>query len=177
MNMSIREVAGAVSVVTALVGLTLTGSSEAWAQQKAGSSAKQLMGHWAPVSVTVEQGGKKVEPFGPNPKGLFIFDRSGRYSIVLLRPGVAKFASNNREAGTADENKAAVQGTLAHVGTYAVNEKEGSYNLRIESSSFPNWSGTDQKRLFTVSGDELRITNPTPSQGSGTALVVLKRVK
>lgn len=166
-----RRIAGwSIAAVVALMVSTVT-----WAQ--AGSSAKQLAGDWSLVSITLDQGGKKSEPFGPTPKGLFIFEPGGRYSIVILRPGLAKIASNNREAGTAEENKAVVQGTLAHFGTYTVDEKDGSYTLRIDASSFPNWSGTTQKRMFTVSGDELRITNPTTTQGSGTATLVLKRLK
>ena len=165
------------SAIALSASLMLVGTPQLWAKETGGASAKQLVGHWSLVSVSLDQGGKKIEPFGPNPKGLFVFDSSGRYSIVLVRPDVPKFASNNREGGSAEENKAAVHGSLAHFGKYSVNQKEGSYTLKIEGSSFPNWSGTEQKRLFTISGDVLKITNPTPSVGSGTALVTLKRVK
>jgi hypothetical protein len=34
--------------------------------------------------------------------------------------------------------------------------------------------GTSQKRLYTISGDQLTISNPTAS-GGGAATVVLKR--
>lgn len=48
----------------------------------------------------------------------------------------------------------------------------------FEGSTFPNWNGTDQKRLFTLSGDQLTLTNPTPSvAGAGTFRVVWKRTK
>jgi hypothetical protein len=42
----------------------------------------------------------------------------------ILRRGQAKFASNNRNEGTPEENKAIVQGSIAHFGTYTVNEAE-----------------------------------------------------
>jgi Lipocalin-like domain len=42
---------------------------------------------------------------------------------------------------------------------------------------FPNWIGTNQKRSFTISDDELKWTTPTVSLGSGTALDVWKRAK
>jgi hypothetical protein len=109
---------------------------------------------------------------------LFIFDPSGRYSFQMFRPDMPKFASNNRLTGTAEENKAVVQATLAHFGTYTVNEKEGSFSLRIEASSFPNWSGAEQPaRKFTITGDVLTITNPASSRGSGASHLVLKRAK
>ncbi len=49
-------------------------------------------------------------------------------------------------------------------------------NLHIEGSTFPNWDGTDQKRVMTVSGDELKIAVPTGSTG-GRNYVVFKRAK
>jgi hypothetical protein len=78
----------------------------------AGQAAKELVGAWTLASVTVEQDGKKVEPFGPNPNGSLMLDGNGHFSIVVIRPGLPKFASNNRVAGTVEENKAAVQGAL-----------------------------------------------------------------
>jgi hypothetical protein len=52
---------------------------------------------------------------------------------------------------------------------------EGAIIFRVESSTFPNWDGQEQKRALTVSGDELKYTL-TASVG-GTATVVWKRVK
>jgi hypothetical protein len=75
-----------------------------------------------------------------------------------------------------EENKAIVQGTLCFFGTYSVNEAEHTLNLHIESSSFPNWNGTDQQRFLTLTGDELKWTNPTPASG-GTAYVIWERAK
>jgi hypothetical protein len=138
-------------------------------------SKDQLVGSWSLVSLTLNQDGKKREPFGSNPTGLMIFDANGRFAQVITRPDVAKFASGNRETGTPEENKAAVQGSIANFGTYTVSE--GTLSLRIEGSSFPNWRGADQKRTIAISGDELKWTNPTPSAGAGTAELVRKRLK
>ena len=79
--------------------------------------------------------------------------------------------------GTAEENQAVVQGSHAFYGSYAVaSEKEQTVNLHIEGSTFPNSDGQDQKRVMTVKGDELMVTNPTPTIG-GVAYVVWKRAK
>jgi hypothetical protein len=61
-----------------------------------------------------------------------------------------------------------VQGSIAYFGTYSVSETDKTCAIHIESSTFPNWIGTDQKRSFTISGDELKWTTPTVSLGSGT---------
>lgn len=176
MKASIRNLAAIFPVVTAFAVVSPFVASDAYGQQKGASTAKQLIGHWTLVSLRNEQDGKTTESLGPNPKGLFIFDRSGRYVAMQFRPDIPKFASNNRSTGTAEENKAVVLGALAHYGTYSVNEKEGSYTILPEASTYPNWVGVDQKRMFSISKDVLTITNPSSPRG-GTATLILKRAK
>ena len=172
MNKSIREIMGVLSVVTSFVGVMLFATSQGWAQ---GVSAKQLVGTWTWVSVdNVRPDGTKIQPFGPNPKGLIIFDANGRFAYLLTRPGRPKFAANNREQGTPEENKATVQQSLGYSGTYSVSDK--TLIFKIEATTYPNAEGTEQKRSFTLTGDELKWTNPAPTVG-GTAHTVLKRVK
>ena len=161
-----------ISAMTALGLAVLPGS--AISQQQL--LKDQLVGSWSFASVVnTRADGTKVEMFGPNPAGLLIFDGNGRYASVLVRPGVPKFASNNREAGTAEENKAAMQGSNAHIGRYTVNEADRSVTLHIEYSSFPNWNGTEQRRPITIAGDEMKYIVPTPSSGTGTSEVTFRR--
>ncbi len=70
-----------------------------------------------------------------------------------------------------------MQGSIAYFGTYSVSETDKTFATHIEGATFPDWIGTDQKRSFTISGDELKWTTPTTSLGSGTALDVWKRAK
>jgi hypothetical protein len=176
MKTSIYKLVAILSVVTVFAVTMPFGVSDACAQQKAANTAEQLIGHWTLVSITNEEDGKTTEPLGPNPKGLFIFDRSGRYAVLQFRADIPKFASNNRDKGTPEENKAVVISSLAHFGTYSVNEKEGSYSIRPEAGTFPNWVGIEQKRSFSISKDELKITNPGSSRG-GTSTLILKRAR
>jgi len=165
-------------VLSALVGAAFAASAASAAgNQKTGKLQQQLVGTWTMVSDTVDQGGTKVEPFGPSPKGQMLLTSSGHFSIVLTRPDVPKFASNSRTGGTADENKAAMQGGIGYFGTYTVGDADKTVNLHVEASTFPNWSGTDQKRIVALTGDEMTVTNPTPSIGPGTATLVWKRAK
>ena len=63
--------------------------------------SKELVGAWTLVSITVNQGGqKKIEPFGPAPKGSLIFESNGRFSITVTRSDLPKFGSGSRVAGT-----------------------------------------------------------------------------
>jgi hypothetical protein len=138
---------------------------------------RQGVGTWTLVSVTLEKERKKTDLFGPNPQGQITFDPNGRISMIITRSDLPKFASNNRHAGTPEENKAVVEGSIAYFGTYSVSETDDTCAIHIESSMFPNWIGTNQKRSFTISDDELKWTTPTVSLGSGTALDVWKRAK
>jgi hypothetical protein len=140
-------------------------------------TAKDLVGSYTLVSIALEKDGKTVNLFGDGPKGSLTLDASGRFSIIIVRGDLPKFASSNREAGTADENKAIVHGSIGYFGTYTVNAADKSINLRTEGSTFPNWVGTEQKRLFTLTGDEFKYANPTTTVGAGVVHVVWKRAK
>ena len=130
-------------------------------------SAKDLVGTWTVVS---------APGIGPNPMGMVMFDANGRFLQVLLRPDLPKYAANNRMQGTPEENKATVQGSISFFGTYTVSGTD--LNRHIEGSSYPNWTGTDQKLSnLTVTGDELKWTNPAPSGGGSPVLMVWKRAK
>ena len=62
--------------------------------------AQQIVGTWIAVSQYVDQDGKKLEPFGSDPKGMVVYDSNGRFILVLQRATLPKFASNNRMTGT-----------------------------------------------------------------------------
>ena len=136
---------------------------------------EQLVGTWTVVSLVNERNGKKTEPFGPNPKGYFMFDSSGHFSTHIIRAYRPKFA--NRDNPTPRERKAVVEGTITAFGTYTVNEADHSIFMQIIGSSFPTWDNTYQKRFITITGDEMKYINPTPATGGGTAMVILKRAE
>jgi Lipocalin-like domain len=130
-------------------------------------SGKDLVGTWTLVS---------ADTFGPNPKGALMFDANGHVSAHLMRSDLPKYASKNRGQGTPEEYKATVQGMISYFGTYSLNGTDLLFH--IEGSSFPNWNGTDQKRTnITITGDELKWTQPTPSAGGSPVAVVWKRAK
>ena len=177
MNRSIKTVVWVFSVVVAFAGVLLPGASNVWAQQKAGGFEQQIAGTWSLTAQYVEQDGKKTERFGPNPKGIAIYERNGRFAAILLSPDLPKFASNNAMTGTADENKAVVQRSTAYYGTWSANEKDHSISSHIDGSTYPNWDGLDQKRTVSISGDEMKFCVPGAQIGGGTACAVWKRVK
>src|SRR5262245_1097178 len=127
-----------------------------WVGPASAQTAKDLVGSYTLVSIALEKDGKTVNLFGDKPNGALTLDVGGRFSIIIVRGDLPKIASGNREAGTADENKAIVHGSIGYFGSYTVNEADKSLNFRIEGGTFPNWAGTEQKRLFTLTGDEFK---------------------
>ena len=136
---------------------------------------RQLVGAWTFVSST----GKLPDgspTWGTDPKGLLIFTDNGYYASLIVRADVPKFAAKNRLQGTADENKAAVQGGIGTFGTYTVDEAKKAFTVRFTASTYPNNTGTEQTRPFMISGDELKIVNPSPSIG-GQSELTYRRAK
>ncbi|MBI5848773.1 MAG: lipocalin-like domain-containing protein [Nitrospirae bacterium] len=170
MKRSIKEVAVVLLVIAVIVVGMLSGASEA--------GAGSVQGSWVLVSIYNDQDGKKTDVFGANPRGSLMLAPDGRFSLTFLRASLPKFASKARQKGTVEENQAVVQGSVAAIGTYTVTgDKDMTLNLHIEGSTFPNWDGQDQKRPVTVTGDDMKMINPTPSVGGGTNLVIWKRAK
>jgi hypothetical protein len=160
-------------IVTLAIATLIIGVG--WAGTAIAETAKDFIGTWTLVSATIERGGAKSDTFGPNAKGVLVFDADGRYVITFIAANLPKFASD-RASGAAEENKAIVAGSLAHFGTYTVNEADKSFTFRVENATFPNWDKTEQKRPFVITGDELKYT-VSEASGGGTATVIWKRAK
>jgi hypothetical protein len=152
----------------ALLVLALTCGS---AVSQQGSIKEQLVGTWTLVSIN------RSDTFGADPKGIAFFDSGGYFIITVMRSDRPKYTINDRAQGTIEENKATAQGTLTYFGTYSVSEADRTIAIRVVSSSFPNWDGSDQKRIFTLAGDELKLANRAASAGEGTTEVVFRRAK
>jgi len=129
-----------------LLGLLLT--QEKAPAQMAGEQFKGSS--WRLISGRVERGGKKVRLTAPRLQGFLMFDRLDHFLIVVTRSG---------QAGTLGQNKAALQKSVACFGTYSINDADHTINVHIESSTFPKWNGTEQKRRFAITGDRLTLTN------------------
>src|SRR4051812_27440698 len=140
-------------------------------------TAQDLVGTWTLASATIGSGEVKMDMYGPDPSGTLMFGRDGHYALVFLRRDLPKLTSNSRLSQTVEESRDITKGSIAHFGTYAVDEDEAGkvLVLRIESSTFPNWSGAEQRRRFSLSGDALTYISPG-SSGVATD-VVLQRAK
>ncbi|MGZ3409687.1 MAG: lipocalin-like domain-containing protein [Xanthobacteraceae bacterium] len=156
-----------------LAFLVLTMNLSAIAQE-ANPLKDQLVGTWRFVSSS-SQRDDGSNTWGANAKGQLIFTRDGRFSLQLMRSDRPMYKSNTRMRGSIIENQATTRGTLSYFGTYTVNEPDHTLTYNIESSSFPNFNDTSQKRVMTLSGDELRYLIPAPSRGTTPTTMVWRR--
>ena len=129
-------------------------SNNTVAQEK---SAKELVvGTWTlTIADHVRSDGGRVPGFGPLPNGTATFGSDGRYSVQVTRNTSAPASNITVGAG-----RAAASGTVSHSGTYAIDESQKTFTLRIEQSSLPNWAGTTQAQpIKFLVGDDLGWTN------------------
>jgi hypothetical protein len=135
------------------------------------SLQEQLIGTWALVSVdNIYPDSSRVRPYGNNPQGMLIFDVNGNYAIQILKVVRPKIVSGDKNKCTPEENAMIVQGSNSHFGKYSVDEPGKTITFNIAHASFPNWEGTEQKRTYTYTGDEIKYVVTHTTQG-GLAVV------
>ena len=144
------------------------------------SLKEQLLGTWVLVSWT-QVAGDLEEPglLGQDPIGQFMFASDGHMCFNAMRRTRPKLGGPLPQAGTSEEKAAAYDGYIGYCGRYDVNEGDRSVTLRLDQSSFPNWTGTTQKRFVEVTGTRLRvITPPIPVRGKQmVTTIVWERTK
>ncbi|MGE8450038.1 MAG: lipocalin-like domain-containing protein, partial [Pseudomonadales bacterium] len=150
-------------------------ASNAVAQQK--SIKEQLVGTWTFVSaVNTRPDGTTFDAFAKGTPGILIFDNTGHFSSQIIQSNIPKFVSNNRKEGTADEFKAVAMGILSYFGTYSLEDSGKTLIQHVESSSFPNFNGTNRTWAIAITGDELTISGQAAASG-GRNILKWKRVK
>ena len=80
-------------------------------------------------------------------------------------------------AGLLVTNAAAVHVALNYFDTYTIDKLEKSNTVMIEAISYPNFGGQTQKRILSISGDELQVINAAPSGDGGVATQIWKRAQ
>ena len=135
---------------------------------------EQIVGTWRLVAIYNDVGGNKMHFYGDKPMGMTMFDRSGNFLSFYSKPDLPKFAVANRLKGTDAENRAVIHGMISGYGTYTVDGD--TVAVSYIASSFPNRTGTVEKRTYKIVGDEMTVVNPTAASG-GTSYQKLLRAK
>jgi hypothetical protein len=143
----------------------------------AGSSAQndspnKLLGTWRMVSAQLDPDGRNLPAYGPAPSSLLVFTADMHVIEVMTDSTIPKFASTARGHGTAEENQAAMAGSIGWFGSYTVDENGDLNGDRVEGSTFPNWVGDVRTRediQLVVSGERMLERFQRPE---GTKIVI-----
>jgi hypothetical protein len=139
------------TLLLACFGLLASHSASAQPQNR-------VLGTWRLVSAQIDPEGRDVPAYGLRPAGLLVFTTDMHFVEVLTDSAIPRFASEVRGAGTDDENRAAMTGSIGFYGTYTV-DGEGEFNgNRVEGATFPNWIGnvrTRKELQLVVDGDRM----------------------
>src|SRR5262249_19295340 len=130
------------------------------------SIKEQLVGAWTFVSaLDVHPDGRKDDRWGANPKGVFIFDKSGRYAQFISRSDLPQVEGGRPDKGTPDENKAILSGLVASFGTYTVDESNKTVTTKVEGGAFPTYRGRAEARDTVDHRRRAEIHQPGDTNG------------
>ncbi len=120
----------------------------------AGIDRTSIVGTWRLVTYTdTPEGSTAIQAFGAEPIGYFVFTVDGHAYVNFMRnpPDIA--------APSADPDPDACIPVwyCSYFGTYSVDLKNSDYLIHVLGSNVPTFIGTDQKRHFSLHGDELVI--------------------
>lgn len=109
----------------------------------------ELVGEWHYVETYSQfADGTRAPQFGPKPVGVFVILPNGRYSHIIMNPDLPTVKSDKFKKLTGKEAQAIASNVLVHFGTWTAQEKEGTFKVLIEQSSFANIEGRTQVRTI-----------------------------
>ncbi|WP_405493742.1 lipocalin-like domain-containing protein [Nocardia sp. NBC_00511] len=128
-------------------------------------TAGELVGRWELTGWTATTAsGVVTRPFGDQPQGCVIYTAGGWMSGQLAVGKRPELATAVALGGTEAERAEAYSSYVAYCGEYRVEGDTVVHALRM--SLFPNWVGTEQRRIVELAGDRLVLrTPPTPVGG------------
>ena len=155
----------------AVIAMLLVGTLTATAQ------STSIVGTWVLTAADkLLPDGTRTSDYGDDPHGLVIFTADGHYSVQIYRSIRLKFSSADKLKGTPEEYRDASIGMSVHFGRYTLDPVKSTISFQIDRSSFANWDGTTQVRIYALKGDELSWKVPARLDGS-IPITILRRIQ
>jgi hypothetical protein len=144
--------------VIGLIGLGVTATCAG----AASTVRDRFAGVWKLISYENKPNdGEVFQVYGPNPVGRITYDKAGRMSALLMRPG-RKAIANPRSA-TVEELREIQSGFVAYFGTYDVDEASRTVIHHVQAALNPSWPGTDLRRTYEFSENRLTLRAMQPN--------------
>ena len=100
--------------------------------------ADAFVGTWRLVEHSNwDSSGALVQNFGPNPIGYFVHDRTGHFSVQIMRTPPIRPSAEDPDSLTESELRELFQGYYAAFGTYTVDSMRSESVYSIEGSTRP----------------------------------------
>ena len=128
----------------------------------------RFIGVWRLISCERKSKDGRIDyPYGAEPVGRITYDKAGRMSAQLMRPGrrstVAPGVSLIAGNAGSEEIREAVDGFIAYFGTFDVDESAQTVIHHVQACLVPSWVGTDLKRTYRFNANRLVLTAATTS--------------
>ena len=139
------------------------------------ATAHPLLGGWRLRSwVAVGDDGTEARPMGDTPDGLLTYTPTGTM-VGIMGPGDRpRFAADDVTGGSPEEQAGAFATFIAYGGRYRIDGDTVIHT--VETSLFPNWIGTEQRRRWSLSDDGRTLTLVSPPLVLGGATRVQRLV-
>ncbi|WP_268225849.1 lipocalin-like domain-containing protein [Sinomicrobium oceani] len=137
----------------------------------------RIKGAWELVSGNLHLENDTLPLFGKKPSGSLIFTENMRFNVILNDMDVPAFHTEDRSQGTCEELRAAVTGSLALYGTYAVDGNGDFESQHVIGSTFPNWNGLDRDngQLSLERKGNLLVEN-LPLENGGMVVIEWRKI-
>ena len=131
----------------------------------------RLVGSWRLRRwVAILDDGSETQPMGDVPSGLLAYSGDGAMVAILGSGERPRFASDDVTGGTDEERALAFSSFIAYGGPYEIDGDIVSHH--VDTSLFPNWIGTVQRRRWELdeTGRWLTLTSPPVTLGGATRI-------
>ena len=125
------------------------------------SLRERLVGTWTLVSWGTLSGGVETPvPMSEGATGIITYSQDGHVCVNIMGANRPRFASPDFMGGSVDEKAAAFETFVGYCGRYEVNEQERFVTHTLQTSWYPNWTGSGQKRFVEMTANRIRLTAP-----------------
>jgi hypothetical protein len=122
-------------------------------------SIERLAGVWRLKAFEfTDSKGSLFHPLGERPQGTLVVTDDGYAVISFSASDRPKFATDDVFSATVEKRAAAGAGYVSFGGPCEITDT--TISVQVEHSSFPNWVGGKQVRLYEVNGDKLTLRTP-----------------
>ncbi|KAH8691228.1 Lipocalin-like domain-containing protein [Talaromyces proteolyticus] len=137
---------------------------------------EKLVGGWSLVSATAESSNSTtmrsiLSPsstplWGTNPKGILLYTADNYMSVQVVEcERDSTFSTNDPRGGTRDELAECMKRFTAYSGSFNIRATDHGELLlehHVEVCSFPNWTGSVQRRIMELDGNLLLLRTEGP---------------